>query len=198
MLAKHIQTKFWLTFLFPYTIYFLVHRIAGERGLEVCCNGIGSSLFMDFHIGRFGWYGWHYITGAHTLRWPNTYRSKMFRIRGRCIAWQSMSWPIACPNNPLLHRFVRIHLHTHDDKTNEFTTKCAYHGNFSMEQSSHKISENCTVCVFLAFCRKKHVAFYGRGSRQQHNIYLKIRFYCLVMRPQNNKIKLKKIECCFM
>lgn len=68
VIAKHIHInllKFGRYFRFFFS--FDSHT-AGERGLEIRCNGIGSSVFMDFHIGRVGWNGWHHITGAHAIR----------------------------------------------------------------------------------------------------------------------------------
>lgn len=63
-----IRSVFEILNQFTETLSIFTHRIAGERGLEVRCNGIGPSVFMDFHIGRCGWYSWHHIAGADTLR----------------------------------------------------------------------------------------------------------------------------------
>lgn len=50
----------------------------GQRGLEVRCNGAGSTVFVDFHISCGRRNRWHYSAGAHTLRRPTANRSQMF------------------------------------------------------------------------------------------------------------------------
>lgn len=45
---------------------------AGERGLEICCNGTRSFIFMVIYNRCGRWNGWHHTTGTHIIRYPCT------------------------------------------------------------------------------------------------------------------------------
>jgi hypothetical protein len=41
--------------------------ITGERGLEVCSNGVGSTVPMDLHTSRPSGNSWYHSAGTNTL-----------------------------------------------------------------------------------------------------------------------------------
>lgn len=76
----------------------------GKRGLEICCDGIRSFIFMAFYDCRRRRNGWHHFTSSNIIRYTCSDRHKN--------VWNRIKHSEAtCHPADLIIYFTHIHIH---------------------------------------------------------------------------------------
>lgn len=119
----------------------------GERGLEICCNGIRSFIFMVIYNCRRRRYGWYHTSGTDFIRYtsPDWHKNVWNRI-SHCEA--------TCHPADLIIYFT--HAHTHSNNKNKLEEP------YISESSSLQIVLNLHDGQWSLYWQKQRAAYTNR------------------------------------